>query len=417
MAPVLQSALGVSVFIALAWAVSEERRAFPWRIVLAGLALQFALAGALLKLPWIRGWVLGLNEAMLGLERATEAGTAFVFGYLGGGPLPFEEVTPGTSFVIAFRVLPLILVVSALSSLLFYWRILPFVVRVLSRILEKTLGIGGAVGLSAAADVFVGMVEAPLLVRPYLGALSRGELFSLMSCGMATIAGTVMVLYASILGEVVPEAMGHILTASLINTPGALLIAAVMVPSVGPATAGELGPAETARSSMDAITSGTLAGIALLINIVALLVVFVALVSLADGILGVLLPDIGGEPVTLRRLLGTLMTPLAWLAGIPWGEAQTAGALMGTKTVLNELVAYLDLARLPKDALSERSTVIMTYALCGFANLGSLGILIGGLGTMVPERRAEVTALGPKSIVSGTLTTLLTGAIVGVLWS
>ena len=293
MAPVLQSALGVSVFIALAWAVSEERRAFPWRIVLAGLALQFALAGALLKLPWIRGWVLGLNEAMLGLERATEAGTAFVFGYLGGGPLPFEEVTPGTSFVIAFRVLPLILVVSALSSLLFYWRILPFVVRVLSRILEKTLGIGGAVGLSAAADVFVGMVEAPLLVRPYLGALSRGELFSLMSCGMATIAGTVMVLYASILGEVVPEAMGHILTASLINTPGALLIAAVMVPSVGPATAGELGPAETARSSMDAITSGTLAGIALLINIVALLVVFVALVSLADGILGVLLPDIG----------------------------------------------------------------------------------------------------------------------------
>ncbi|MGH8480690.1 MAG: NupC/NupG family nucleoside CNT transporter [Gammaproteobacteria bacterium] len=416
MPPFLQSALGVFVFIALAWVVSEERRAFPWRIVLAGLALQFALAAALLKLPGVRGWALGLNEAMLGLERATEAGTAFVFGYLGGGPLPFPEASPGTSFVLAFRALPLILVVSALSSLLFYWRVLPFIVRGLSRVLEKTLGIGGAVGLSAAADVLVGMVEAPLLVRPYLGALTRGELFSIMSCGMATIAGTVMVLYASILGEVVPEAMGHILTASLINTPGALLIAAVMVPSLGPATAGELEPAETARSSIDAITSGTLAGIALLINIVALLVVFVALVSLADGILHIL-PDIGGEPVTLRRLLGTLMAPLVWFAGIPWGEAQTAGALMGTKTVLNELVAYLDLARLPKDALSERSTVIMTYALCGFANLGSLGILIGGLGTMVPERRAEVIALGPKSIVSGTLTTLLTGAIVGVLWS
>ncbi|MGQ0593974.1 MAG: NupC/NupG family nucleoside CNT transporter [Gammaproteobacteria bacterium] len=416
MPPYLQSALGVCVFIALAWAASEERRAFPWRIVLAGLALQFALAATLLKLPWFRGWVLGLNEAMLGLEHATEAGTAFVFGYLGGGPLPFREATPGASFVLAFRALPLILVVSALSSLLFYWRVLPFIVRGLSRVLEKTLGIGGAVGLSAAADVLVGMVEAPLLVRPYLGSLSRGELFSVMSCGMATIAGTVMVLYASILREVVPEAMGHILTASLINTPGALLIAAVMVPSLGRATAGELGPAQTARSSMDAITSGTLAGIALLINIVALLLVFVALVSLADGILGVL-PDVGGEPVTLRRLLGTLMAPLVWLAGIPWGEAQTAGALMGTKTVLNELVAYLDLARLPKDALSERSTVIMTYALCGFANLGSLGILIGGLGTMVPDRRAEVIALGPKSIVCGTLTTLLTGAIVGVLWS
>ncbi len=416
MPPVLQSALGVSVFIALAWALSEERRAFPWRIVLAGLGLQFALAAALLKLPWVRGWVLCLNAAMLVLERATEAGTAFVFGYLGGGPLPFPEAAPGASFVLAFRALPLILVVSALSSLLFYWRVLPFLVRGLSRVLEKTLGIGGAVGLSAAADVFVGMVEAPLLVRPYLAAMSRGELFSLMSCGMATIAGTVMVLYASILGEVVPEAMGHILAASLINTPGALLIAAVMVPSVGPATTGELGLADTARSSMDAITSGTLAGIAMLINIVALLVVFVALVSLADGVLG-LLPGFGGEPVTLRRLLGTLMAPLVWLAGIPWGEAETAGALMGTKTVLNELVAYLDLARLPKDALSERSTIIMTYALCGFANLGSLGILIGGLGTMVPERRPELIALGPKSIVSGTLATLLTGAIVGVLWS
>jgi concentrative nucleoside transporter, CNT family len=412
----LQSALGISVFIGLAWAVSEDRRAFPWRIVLAGLALQFTLAAALLKLPWVSAWVSGLNEVMHALERATDAGTAFVFGYLGGGPLPFTEAMPGASFVIAFRALPLILVVSALSSLLFYWRILPFIVRGLSRLFEKTLGIGGALGLSAAADVFVGMVEAPLLVRPYLGALSRGELFSFMSCGIATIAGTVMVLYASILGEVLPEAMGHILTASLINTPGALLIAAIMVPSVGRAIAGELGAAHTAHSSMDAITSGAIAGVALLINIIALLVVFVALVSLADTILG-LLPHFGGEPVTLRHILGMLMAPLVWLAGIPWDEAQAAGALMGTKTVLNELVAYLDLARLPKGELSERSVVIMTYALCGFANFGSLGILIGGLGTMVPERRVEIIALGPKSILSGTLATLLTGAIVGILWS
>ena len=412
----LQSALGVFVFIGLAWAVSEDRRAFPWRIVLAGLVFQFVLAAALLKLPWVRAWVSGLNEVMHALERATEAGTAFVFGYLGGGPLPFTEAMPGASFVIAFRALPLILVVSALSSLLFYWRILPFIVRGLSRLFEKTLGIGGAVGLSASADVFVGMVEAPLLVRPYLGALSRGELFSVMSCGMATIAGTVMVLYASILGEVLPDAMGHILTASLINTPGALLIAGIMVPSVERAIAGELDAAPTARSSMDAITSGTIAGVALLINIIALLIVFVSLVSLADTILG-LLPHFGGEPVTLRHILGVLMAPLVWFAGIPWGEAQAAGALMGTKMVLNELVAYLDLARLPKGELSERSVVIMTYALCGFANFGSLGILIGGLGTMVPERRMEIVALGPKSILSGTLATLLTGAIVGILWS
>lgn len=339
-----------------------------------------------------------------------------MFGYLGGGPLPFTEAMPGASFVIAFRALPLILVVSALSSLLFYWRILPFIVRGLSRLFEKTLGIGGAVGLSAAADVFVGMVEAPLLVRPYLGVLSRGELFSVMSCGMATIAGTVMVLYSSILGEVLPDAMGHILTASLINTPGALLIAAIMVPSVERPIAGELDATQTARSSMDAITSGTIAGVTLLINIIALLVVFVALVSLADTILG-LLPQFGGEPVTLRHILGVLMAPLVWLVGIPWGEALAAGALMGTKTVLNELVAYLDLARLPKGESSERSVVIMTYALCGFANFGSLGIQVGGLGTMVPERRVEIVGLGPKSILSGTLATLLTGAVIGILWS
>jgi CNT family concentrative nucleoside transporter len=271
------------------------------------------------------------------------------------------------------------------------------------------------VGLSAAADVFVGMVEAPLLVRPYLSALSRGELFSVMSCGMATIAGTVMVLYASILGPVIPEAMSHVLTASLINTPGALLIAAVMVPAAGAATAGELSPGDAPRSAMDAVTSGTIAGVGLLINIVALLVVFVALVSLSDGLLG-LLPDWDGAPLTLRRILGTLMAPVVWLAGIPWAESGAAGALMGTKTALNELVAYLDLARLPAGALSERSRVIMVYALCGFANLGSLGILIGGLCTMVPERRAEIVALGPKSILSGTLATLSTAAIVGMLW-
>jgi len=316
--------------------------------------------------------------------------------------------------VLAFKALPLILVVSALSSLLFYWRVLPFIVRAISRVLQRTMGIGGAVGLSAAADIFVGMIEAPLFIRPYLAKMSRGELFSVMTCGMATIAGTVMVLYASFLSRALPDAMGHILTASLVSTPGAILIAALMVPDRGHTADDELVPPQPARSSIDAITRGTVAGVELLIHIVAMLIVFVALVHLVNLVLGAL-PAVGGEPVTLQRLLGMLMAPVVWLIGIPWSEAQAAGALMGTKTVLNEFIAYLDLAALAPGTLSPRSQVIMTYALCGFANFGSLGILIGGLNAMVPERRDDVVALGLRAILSGTLATLLTAAIVGLM--
>lgn len=410
----LQSAFGIVVFLAAAWALSEDRRRFPWRIVLSGLGLMLVLALALLKLPLFKGLFLALNEALGALERATGAGTAFVFGYLGGGPAPFAVSDAGASFILAFRALPLVLVVSALSSLLFYWKVLPWLVRGMARVLQKTLGIGGAVGLSAAADVFLGMVESPLVVRPYLAAMSRGELFSLMTCGMATIAGTVMALYAGFLAPVVPDAMGHILTASLVATPAALVIAALMVPAGDLLTEGHLKLDDGARSSMDAITQGTLAGVTLLINIIAMLLVFVALVSLANMLLA-LLPGVAGEPLTLQRVLGWLMAPVAWLTGIPWAEAGQAGALLGAKTVLNELIAYLDLAQLPAEALSPRSRLILTYALCGFANLGSLGILLGGLTTMVPQRRADIVGLGTKAVVSGTLATLLTGAVVGLL--
>ena len=410
----LQSALGILAFVGLAWMLSEDRNRFPLRIVLAGLSLQFGLALALLKLPLFKGVFLAMNEALGALEHATQAGTSFVFGYLGGAAAPFAVSDPSSTFILAFRALPMVLVVSALSSLLFYWRVLPWLVGLISRLLRRTLGIGWAVGLSAAADIFVGMVEAPLLVRPYLVTMNRGELFSVMTCGMATIAGTVMALYASFLAHVVPDAMGHILTASLVSTPGALLIAALMVPARDAVTEGNLRPTETARSGMEAITQGTLAGVSLLINIVAMLLVFVALVSLTNLLLG-LLPEVGGSPLTLQLALGWMMAPVVWLMGIPWAEATTAGALMGTKTVLNELIAYLDMARLPAGALSPRSALIMTYALCGFANLASLGILIGGLATMVPERRADIVSLGPKAILSGTLATLLTGAVVGLL--
>jgi len=258
MMPALQSAFGFIGIILIAWLLSEERRSVPWRIVASGALLQIVLAALLLKAPLFRDLFLVLNELLSALEKATREGTRFAFGFLGGGPQPFEERPGVSSFVLAFRALPLILVVSALSSLLFYWRVLPAVVRAISTVLEKTMGVGGAVGLSTAANIFVGMVEAPLIVRPYLKAMSRGELFIVMTCGMAGIAGTVMALYAAILGPVVPEAMGHILSASIISAPAAILVAAVMVPPRGAPTTGKVALPQQATSSMDAVTRATL---------------------------------------------------------------------------------------------------------------------------------------------------------------
>ncbi len=405
----LQSLFGLVLLTLLGWLFSEDRGAVRWQIPVAGLALQFGLALMLIKLPLFKDFFLGLNQALLSLEEATRAGTSFVFGFLGGGEIPYAEKEGVSSFVLAFRALPLILVMSALSALLFYWRVLPLVVRAFAFVLQKTLGVGGALGLGAAANIFVGMVEAPLLVRPYLSRLSRSELFSLMTCGMATIAGTMLVLYASILSAVIPDAMGHILIASLISAPAAIMVARMMVPESGDATEGRLIAPQSATSSMDAITQGTLSGLQLLLNVIAMLVVLVALVSLLNQILA------GFGSPGLQELLGILMSPVVWLIGIPWEEAKTAGALMGTKTVLNEFLAYLELSGLSQDALSERSRLIMTYALCGFANFGSLGIMIGGMGTMVPERRGEIVELGIKSIIAGTLATCLTGAVVGIV--
>ena len=410
----VQSVLGLMVLLILAWAISENRRAVPWRIVISGLLLMVVMALLLLKVPLVKQFFFTLNDGLIGLEKATQTGTAFVFGYLGGGKLPFAEQPQSSSFILAFRALPIILVVSALSSLLFFWRVLPVIVQAISKMLEKTMGVGGAVGLSTAANVFVGMVEAPLIIRPYLQRMSRGELFIVMTGGMAGIAGTMMVLYASILGPVVPEAIGHILSASLITAPSAIVIAALMVPPMGTPTAGQLDAVQESKSAMDAVTRGTVDGLSLLLNIVAMLIVLIALVTLANLALG-LLPDIAGKPLTLQRALGVVMAPLVWLLGIPWAEAVPAGALMGSKTILNEFIAYIDMSQLPPGTLSERSRVIMTYALCGFANFGSLGIMIGGLATMAPSRRDEIVGMGMRSIVSGTLATMVAGAVVGVI--
>ena len=384
--------------------MSERREAVPWRAVGSGLALQLLLALLLLKLPYAKDAFLVLNDAMLALEKATQAGTSLVFGYLGGGQPPFAVTDPASSFILAFRALPLVLVVSALSALLFYWRVLPAVVRAISWLLERSMGVGGVVGLATAANVFVGMVEAPLVVRPYLARVSRGELFAIMACGMASIAGTVLFLYASILRDIVPDAVAHLLIASIVSAPAALVVSFLMVPPEGEATGGRLELKSDADSSMDALTRGTLEGAQLLVNIIAMLVVFVALVTLVN---------LAIAPYTLQGLLGWALAPLAWLAGVPWSEAQAGGMLLGTKTVLNELVAYIELSKMP--GLGERSRMLLTYALCGFANFGSLGIMIGGMSTMCPERRGEIVSLGLKSIVAGTLATCLTAATVGLV--
>jgi len=410
-----QSALGLLAFAAIAWGLSENRRGAHLRVAVVGLVLQLALAALLLHLPGSRAVFGAINDGVLALSEATKAGTGFVYGYLGGGPLPFGEPYPGAGFILAFQALPLILVVSALTALLTYWQVLPAIVKGFALVLEKTMGVGGAVGLGTAANIFVGMVEAPLFIRPYLARLGRPELFVLMTGGMATIAGTVLVLYGVILGPVLPDAAGHLLMASVISAPAAVTVALLMVPADGQQTAADFTPHPDANSSMDAVTKGTMQGLSLMLNVTAMLIVLVALVHLANAILGGLTGWLAAEPITIQQVFGWVFAPVCWLMGVPWGEAVTAGSLMGVKTVLNEFLAYSDLANLPAEALGGRSRLIMTYALCGFANFGSLGIMIGGLATMAPERRAEIVGLGLKSLLAGTLATCMTGAVVGIL--
>jgi concentrative nucleoside transporter, CNT family len=413
----LQSASGIFALLAIAWIVSEDRRGVAWTQAAGALLVTFATAVILLKVPGVRRAFAAINDAVDAIAAASRAGTSFVFGYLGGGELPFELKVPGAQFVLALQALPIVLVMSVLTTLLFHWRVLPPIVRGFSWALERTLKVGGAVGLSTAANIFLGMVEAPLFIRPYLARLTRSELFIVMTGGMAGIAGTVLVIYATLLGPIIPDAAAHFVIASVMGAPAAILVSLIMVPERAARRAGgeiiEVG--KVAASTMDAIVRGTAAGLELLLNICAMLIVLVALVHLANAIIAGILPEMAGAPITLQRLLGYAMAPVCWLIGIPWAEATTAGGLMGVKTVLNEFIAYVELSKLPPEALDARSRLIMLYAMCGFANFGSLGIMIAGLSTMAPERRDDVLSLGPKSILSGTIATCLMAAIVGVL--
>ena len=417
---IVQAGFGLAVFILLGWVLGESRQRPDWRVLLAGLGLQFGLALLMFKVPLVREGLTLLNRGVVAVASATDAGTQFVFCYLGGDPAnvpyPYAIDDAGATYILAFRVLPLILFFTVLSAVLWYYRVLPLVIRGFSAILRRSMGVGGAVGVSAAGNIFLGMVEAPLLIRPYLSKLTRSELFIVMTCGMATVAGSVMIFYAIILQSVIPDALGHILTASVISAPAAIMIARIMIPGDESAGDDRLLDPVAYEGLLDAVTRGTSDGMRLMINVGAMLIVLISLVALVNSILS-LLPLFNGQLLTMERILGWLFAPLAWLMGIPWQESLVAGSLMGTKTVFNELIAFFGLAALAPGQLSAHSTLVMTYALCGFANFGSLGIMIGGLSAMCPERRGEIMALAPRSLISGTLATCMTGGIAGMILS
>jgi len=412
----LQSALGLAAIIGIAWALSENRRAVPsWRWIAGAVLLQIVVAVAVLRIPVIWDALRVANAGVAVLEASSRVGSSYMFGYLGGAEPPFV-LKPGATapVIIAFQILPLVIFTSALAALLWHWGVLRLIVRALSWALQRTLGIGGAVGLNAGANVFLGVVEAPLIVRAYLARMTRAELFMVMTLGMSTVSGVVLILYSQTLARVVDNSFGHVITASLVCLPASLLLARLMVPGESPTGADRKEDELRYDSSIDALVRGTFDGLQLFLAVIAILLVVFALVALANYMLGAL-PPVADQPLTVQRLFGWVFAPLMWLIGVPWAEAIDAGALMGTKAILNEYVAYQQLATDYAGRLSPRSTLIVTYALCGFANLASVGLSVSTLTTLAPERRKEILSLGFKSWISGNLATAMIGAVIGLI--
>jgi len=415
----LRPIAGLAVLVAIAWALSENRGLRPSAKWIAGaLGLQAALALLIIRVPFVWAAMEYLNSGVAAIERATLKGSSYMFGYLGGAPLPFElKADADAPLIIAFQILPLVIVFSALAALLWHWGVLRAAVKGLSFLLRRTLGVSGVVGLAGGANMFLGVVESPLTIRAYFARVSRAELFQIMVLAMSTISGAVLVLYATTLRETLDNPVGHMIAASLVSLPAALLIARLMVPGEPDDQATAADDSDSGleyESSIDAIVKGTMDGMQLFLAVVAIIIVVFALVALGDEALS-LLPLVNDEPLTLKRIFGWVFAPLMWLIGVPWGDAATAGGLMGTKAILNEYVAYLELTALPEGALGPRSLLIVTYALCGFANLASIGLLVSTIGTLCPERRAEAAGLGIKSWVAGNIATAMTGAWIGLL--
>ena len=413
-----QSLVGVAVVLLICWAVSENRRRFPVKLAVGAIVTQAVLVLALFGVPPLRDALQGVGVVVDGLASSTQAGVSFVFGFLAGTPnQPYPLTDAGSLFVFAFRVLPVILVVCALAALLWHWKILVWITQLFGVVFEKTMGLRGPPALATAATVFMGQVEGPIFIRSYLPSLSRSELFMLIAVGMACVSGSTMVAYATILKDVLPGAAAHVLTASIISAPAGILLARIIVPRdavIEQAQTYDPAAAKRYDSSIDALIKGTNDGLQIVLNVAATLIVFVALVAMLNGILGVF-GSVAGAPLSVERGLGILFAPLAWAIGVPWKDAPAAGSLLGVKLVLTEFTAFIRMGAIPVDAMDPRTRVLMTYALCGFANVASVGINLAGFSVLVPERRAEIVGMVWKAMMAGFLATCLTASIVGLL--
>jgi CNT family concentrative nucleoside transporter len=412
-----RSLAAIAVILFVCWLFSEDRKRFPWLLAAGALSVQLALVLALFAIPNSRALLDGVSGAVRGLAEATDHGTEFVFGYLGGRPeqQPFSIANGNNLFIFGFRVLPLILVISALSALLWHWRILKWITRGFGLLFERTMGLGGATALGVAANLFMGMVESPIVIRAYLDKLTRAELYLLMVVGLSTVAGSTMVAYALILGPVLPNAAGHVLAASLISAPAGVLLARILIPEDrGARRAYDYESGLKYESSMDAIMHGVTNGVMVAVNVAAFLIVFVALVWLVNGLLA-LAPPLDGAPMTLQRGFSYLFAPVAYLIGVPWDEALQAGNILGTKLFLTEFIAFIELGAIPADAMSERTRMILTYAVCGFANVAAVGIMSGGMTALMPERRTEILSLVWRALAPGFMATLISASVVAAL--
>ena len=413
----LQPTIGFFALLFLGAIFSENIKAIKLKYIVSGVLIQLILAVLLLRIDLVGSFFEYLSDGVMVLKAANDYGTGFVFGYLADGApnAPFNITNPGGTFIFAFGGLTLIILMSAISALLWHWRIIPVIVNALSVLFKKPLNVGGPIGLGATANVFLGQVEAPLLVRPYLSSMTRHELLILMTVGMSTIAGSVMVVYTTMLTPIYGFGLiGHFLTASLISVPAGIMFANMMIPSEVKTDFPEEDSSKMYTSTVDALTQGTKNGLEIFLSVIAMLIVVMALVFLINSILGAF-PDINGSQITIERILGFIFAPLAWFMGIPWEESLMAGQLLGVKTALNEFVAYLYLSDSETYNLSDKSRLIMLYALCGFANFSSVGILLSGMSAMIPERRDDLISVTGKALWAALLASCMTGFIVGII--
>lgn len=408
--------LGIILIFALAWGMSENRKRFPWRLAGGAVLLQFVFALVLFAIPPVRNALFQANIVVDALENATRAGTGFVYGYVGDNSAASAIMAGDAPPLFFFQILPIVIVVAALSAMLWHWRILRWVTKGFAMVFRRTMGLNGATSLAVSANVFMGMTEAPVLVKPYLKGMSRSELFILMVTGFATIAGSVLIIYVTFLENagVGFNPLAQLLTASIMAAPAAVALALIMVPEKDQGAPQGEEPDFAYRSTMDAFATGAADGLKIVLNIATMLIAALALLYLANNLLSAL-PHINGAPLSIERVLGWVFLPLMYMIGVPLEEAAKAGSLMGVKTVLTEFVAFLQLSDIPADMMSERTRIITAHAICGFANFGSMGILIGGLTIIEPERRTTFLELAWKTLIAGTLATCLSAAVVAAL--